>query len=141
MDVLPITSEQLGKKSYAVVTLNPLYMKDFNRVRVEFVGHYRQACENPTNSSLWVDVSGIVGWSFVGKNSTERLSFFPIPFFDSHDEGPTIIPMVFAGSPASEQQQAAAIVASWFGSRSARRGNNFLFITISCHPVMLSFCH
>ncbi len=34
MDVLPITSEQLGKKSYARVTLNPLYMKDFNRVRV-----------------------------------------------------------------------------------------------------------
>ena len=26
MDVLPITSEQLGKKSYARVTLNPLYM-------------------------------------------------------------------------------------------------------------------
>src|SRR5699024_4129357 len=50
MDVLPITSEQLGKKSHARVTLNPLYMKDFNRVRVEFVGHYRQACENPTNS-------------------------------------------------------------------------------------------
>lgn len=33
--------------------------------------------------------------------------------------------MVFAGSPASEQQQAAAIVASWFGSRSAWRGQQF----------------
>ncbi|EEV7639255.1 cellulose biosynthesis cyclic di-GMP-binding regulatory protein BcsB [Escherichia coli] len=127
MDVLPITSEQLGKKSYARVTLNPLYMKDFNRVRVEFVGHYRQACENPTNSSLWVDVSGNSGlelrWQKIPLQND--LAFFPIPFFDSHDERPTIIPMVFAGSPASEQQQAAAIVASWFGSRSAWRGQQF----------------
>ncbi|MCV5625929.1 cellulose biosynthesis cyclic di-GMP-binding regulatory protein BcsB, partial [Escherichia coli] len=76
---------------------------------------------------LWVDVSGNSGlelrWQKIPLQND--LAFFPIPFFDSHDEGPTIIPMVFAGSPASEQQQAAAIVASWFGSRSAWRGQQF----------------
>lgn len=91
MDVLPITSEQLGKKSHAVVTLNPLYMKDFNRVRVEFVGHYRQACENLTNSSLWVDVSGNSGlelrWQKIPLQNDLAFSRyrFSIPMMRTHN--------------------------------------------------------
>ncbi|WP_432756428.1 cellulose biosynthesis cyclic di-GMP-binding regulatory protein BcsB, partial [Escherichia coli] len=33
--------------------------------------------------------------------------------------------MVFAGAPDVGLQQASAIVASWFGSRSGWRGQNF----------------
>ena len=43
MGVLPVTKEQLGKKSSAQI-LPILYITDFNRVRLEFVGHYRAMC-------------------------------------------------------------------------------------------------
>lgn len=36
--------------------INPLFITDFNRVRLEFVGHYQQVCENPASSTLWLDV-------------------------------------------------------------------------------------
>jgi len=55
MDVLPVTKEQLGKKTLAQVPINPLFITDFNRVRLEFVGHYRDVCENPASSTLWMD--------------------------------------------------------------------------------------
>ncbi len=80
MGVLPVTKEQLGKKTLAQMPINPLFITDFNRVRLEFVGHYQDVCENPASTTLWLDV---------------------------------------------ELQQASAIVASWFGSRSGWRGQNF----------------
>lgn len=48
MGVLPVTKEQLGKKTLAQMPINPLFITDFNRVRLEFVGHYQDVCENPT---------------------------------------------------------------------------------------------
>lgn len=56
MGVLPVTKEQLGKKVSAQIPIDPLYITDFNRVRLEFVGHYRDVCENPASSTLWLDV-------------------------------------------------------------------------------------
>ena len=56
MGVLPITKEQLGKKTLAEITLNPLYFSDFNRLRLELISHYQSACENPTSSNLWLDI-------------------------------------------------------------------------------------
>ena len=34
MDVLPVTKEQLGKKTQAQVPINPLFITDFNRIRL-----------------------------------------------------------------------------------------------------------
>lgn len=53
------------------------------------------------------------------------LSHFPVPFFDPRDNRTNTLPMVFAGAPDVGLQQASAIVASWFGSRSGWRGQNF----------------
>ena len=127
MDVLPVTKEQLGKKTLAQVPINPLFITDFNRVRLEFVGHYRDVCENPASSTLWLDV---------GRNSSLQMTYqplalkndlsaFPVPFFDPRDNRPLNLPMVFAGSPDLTEQLAASIVASWFGSRSGWRGQSF----------------
>jgi len=127
MDVLPVTKEQLGKKTLAQVPINPLFITDFNRVRLEFVGHYRDVCENPASSTLWLDV---------GRNSSLQMTYqplalkndlsaFPVPFFDPRDNRPLNLPMVFAGSPDVTEQLAASIVASWFGSRSGWRGQSF----------------
>ena len=58
-------------------------------------------------------------------NVKNDLSHFPVPFFDPRDNRTNTLPMVFAGAPDVGLQQASAIVASWFGSRSGWRGQNF----------------
>ncbi|SUG18009.1 Cellulose biosynthesis protein catalytic subunit A [Salmonella enterica subsp. arizonae] len=127
MGVLPVTKEQLGKKTLAQVPINPLFITDFNRVRLEFVGHYRDVCENPASSTLWLDIgrnSALdLTYSMLAVNND--LSHFPVPFFDPRDNRPVTLPMVFADVPDLAQQQAASIVASWFGSRAGWRGQRF----------------
>lgn len=127
MGVLPVTKEQLGKKTLAQVPINPLFITDFNRVRLEFVGHYRDVCENPASSTLWMDVSRNSSLSMTYQTLAVKndLSAFPVPFFDSRDNRELNLPVVFAGSPDITQQQAATIVTSWFGSRSGWRGQSF----------------
>ena len=127
MDVLPVTKEQLGKKTLAQVPINPLFITDFNRVRLEFVGHYRDVCENPASSTLWMDVGRNTSLQMTYQSLALKndLSAFPVPFFDPRDNRQLVLPMVFAASPDTTQQLAATIVASWFGSRSAWRGQSF----------------
>lgn len=57
MSVVTIDKEQLGKKTIRQVDLDPRLISDFNRVRLEFVGHYTDICEEPSNSALWVNIS------------------------------------------------------------------------------------
>jgi hypothetical protein len=127
MGVLPVTKEQLGKKTLARLPIDPLYVSDFNRVRLEFVGHYRDVCENPANSTLWMDIGRGSSLSLLYQKLQLRndLSHFPVPFFDSRDDRPLTLPMVFAAAPDVEQQRAAGIIASWFGTRSVWRGQRF----------------
>lgn len=127
MGVLPVTKEQLGKKVSAQIPIDPLYITDFNRVRLEFVGHYRDVCENPASSTLWLDVGreSYLDLTYQALNVRNDLSHFPVPFYDSRDNRPLTLPMVFAASPDVQQQQAAAIVASWFGSQAGWRGQQF----------------
>ncbi|WP_312632766.1 cellulose biosynthesis cyclic di-GMP-binding regulatory protein BcsB [Pseudescherichia sp.] len=127
MGVLPVTKEQLGKKTLAQLAIDPLYITDFNRVRLEFVGHYRDVCENPASSTLWMDVgrSSSLEMTYQTLPLKNDLSHFPVPFYDARDNRPLVLPMVFAGAPALAQQQAAGIVASFFGSRMGWRGQSF----------------
>ncbi|EOJ7659992.1 cellulose biosynthesis cyclic di-GMP-binding regulatory protein BcsB [Escherichia coli] len=127
MGVLPVTKEQLGKKTLAQMPINPLFITDFNRVRLEFVGHYQDVCENPASTTLWLDVGRSSGLDLTYQtlNVKNDLAHFPVPFFDPRDNRTNTLPMVFAGAPDVGLQQASAIVASWFGSRSGWRGQNF----------------
>ncbi|EOA4404949.1 cellulose biosynthesis cyclic di-GMP-binding regulatory protein BcsB [Citrobacter amalonaticus] len=127
MGVLPVTQEQLGKKTLAQMPINPLFITDFNRVRLEFVGHYQQVCENPASSTLWLDVgrSSMLDLTYQMLEVQNDLSHFPVPFFDPRDNRAVTLPMVFAGSPDRTLQQAASIVSSWFGSRAGWRGQHF----------------
>ena len=132
MGVLPVTKEQLGKKVMAQVPIDPLYITDLNNVRLEFVGHYRDVCENQASTTLWLDVarSTSLDMSVQKLNVKNDLSHFPVPFFDARDSRPLNLPFVFAAVPDPAQQKAAAIVASWFGSQAAWRGQTF--------PVLLN---
>ncbi|MGL5241125.1 MAG: cellulose biosynthesis cyclic di-GMP-binding regulatory protein BcsB [Kluyvera ascorbata] len=127
MDVLPVTKEQLGKKVTAQIAVDPLYITDFNRVRLEFIGHYRDVCENPANTTVWLDVgrSSSLDLTYQSLKVRNDLSHFPVPFFDARDNRTLDLPMVFAASPDQQQQQAAGVIASWFGAKAGWRGQSF----------------
>lgn len=134
MGVLPVTKEQLGQKVSTQIPIDPLYITDFNRVRLEFIGHYRDVCENPANTTVWLDVArnSSLDLTYQSLKVRNDLSHFPVPFFDARDNRALNLPIVFANSPDLQQQQAAAIVASWFGAKAGWRGQTFpvLFNTL-----------
>ncbi len=47
MGVLPVTKRAVGEKIAGAGTHQSAIITDFNRVRLEFVGHYRDVCEKP----------------------------------------------------------------------------------------------
>ncbi|MBJ3814274.1 cellulose biosynthesis cyclic di-GMP-binding regulatory protein BcsB [Shimwellia pseudoproteus] len=127
MSVVAFSKEQLGKKNQLQLPIDPLYITDFNRIRLEFIGHYREVCENPANTTLWLDIGrdsnlALTYQTLVVKND---LSNFPLPFYDARDTGRLTLPMVFAGVPDTNQQKAAAILSSWFGAQAQWRGQAF----------------
>ena len=127
MSVIPIDKEQLGKKTVRQVDLDPRLISDFNRVRLEFVGHYTDICEEPSNSALWVNISrtsliSLKEQALLVKND---LAWFPMPFYDSRGYDEPVLNMVFAASPTQGEQRAAGILASYFGSQAAWRGTKF----------------
>lgn len=127
MGVMAITQAELGKPNRIKIPLDSRYISDFNRIRLEFIGDYTSICSNPTHPGLWVDI---------GKGSTLAMNYqklllqndlahFPEPFYDGRDYRPLVLPMVFVGQPSLVQQQAAGILASWFGVKSGWRSKSF----------------
>lgn len=127
MGVTALTKEQMGQRTHARIELDPRYAKDFNRLKLSFIGHYQKVCENPASDTLWLNVNRDSKLSLQLQTLPVRneLSFFPMPFLDSRDNGKLILPMVFAGEVPLEQQQAAAVLASWFGAKAQWRGQHF----------------
>ena len=127
MGVTALTKEQMGERTHARIELDPRYAKDFNRIKVSFVGHYQKVCENPASDTLWLNVNRDSKLSLQLQTLPVRneLSFFPMPFLDMRDDGKLTLPMVFSGAVPLEQQQAAAVLASWFGTRAQWRGQHF----------------
>lgn len=127
MGVATITKEQLGQPGTLKIPLDSRYITDFNRLRLEFIGHYPALCENPANSTLWVDISKGTSLNLTYQRLPLKndLSHFPEPFYDSRDNRKLTLPVVFASSPSLKEQQAAAIMASWFGVQSQWRGQSF----------------
>lgn len=127
MSVIPIEKDQLGKKVVRPVQLDPRLITDFNRVRLEFVGHYTDICEEPSNTALWVSIGrnsqvALREQALIVKND---LSYFPMPFFDARGYEKPVLNMVFAAAPTLGEQRAAGILASYFGSLSSWRAMTF----------------
>ena len=125
--LITVTPEQLGKETQTQLAIDPRFISDFNRVRFELVGHYTNVCENPANSTIWLDIGKESGLDLTLQKLPLKndLSHFPEPFFDARDKRPLTLPVVFAAQPDVAQQRAAAMLASWFGSKAAWRGQNF----------------
>ncbi len=62
MGVLPVTKEQLGKKTLAQMPINPLFITDFNRVRLELSAIIRTCAKTrPAPRFGWM-LGGAVDW-------------------------------------------------------------------------------
>ncbi|HDL7750024.1 TPA: cellulose biosynthesis cyclic di-GMP-binding regulatory protein BcsB [Yersinia enterocolitica] len=127
MGVTAITKEQLGKPTRFQLPIDPLYISDFNRLRLVFVGQNSGICENPGSSALWLDISksSSLDLRYQSLSVKNDLSHFPEPFFDARDNRPLTLPVVFAAAPDVAQQRAASIFASWLGDKAQWRGQNF----------------
>ncbi|MBV6272399.1 cellulose biosynthesis cyclic di-GMP-binding regulatory protein BcsB [Alcaligenaceae bacterium CGII-47] len=127
MTVLPITPDQLGRQVIQHIDLDAHQIVDFNHIRINFIGHYDKVNENPVNSSLWLNISRKSSLDFEQQALAVKndLSYFPAPFFDSSTREALVLPFVFTDNPTPEVQRAAAILASYFGSRADWRGARF----------------
>lgn len=119
MGVITLKEEDLGKKNQITIPIDPLFIQDLNHIKISFIGHYREICENQANSTLWLDVSknSQLNLTYQSLNLKNELANFPAPFFDKRDFGAVTLPIVFTQSPNLVQQKAAAILASWFGTQ------------------------
>ncbi|THB83609.1 cellulose synthase regulator BcsB, partial [Pantoea allii] len=99
--LITITPDQPGKEIQTQLAIDPHYIADFNRVRFELVGHYANICENPANSTIWLDIGKESGLDLTLQKLPLKndLSHFPEPFFDTRDTRPLTLPMVFAAQP------------------------------------------
>ncbi|MFZ5960798.1 cellulose biosynthesis cyclic di-GMP-binding regulatory protein BcsB [Pseudomonas knackmussii] len=127
MGVVPVSEDDVGQQRDFKLKLDPHLVQDFNRVRLEFVGHYTDICEDPAHSSLWLNVSRksriiVNEQALVTDND---LAYFPLPYFDARDTDKLSVPMVFASSPSLGEQKAAAILASYFGGLAKWRMATF----------------
>lgn len=125
--LVTVTADQLGKENQTQIPIDPRFISDFNRVRLELVGHYANVCENPANSTIWLDIGKASKLDLTLQKLPLKndLSHFPEPFFDTRDSRPLQLPMVFNAQPNLLQQHAAGILASWFGSKAQWRGQSF----------------
>jgi len=125
--VIPITKEDAGHTLTQVFEIDPRFISDFNKIVLDFVGHYTNECEDSLHSSLWADVSGTSELQLsvrpvVQKNDLAKL---PEPFFDARDFTRVNLPFAFSAAPSNSTLRAAAITASWFGKLANWRGARF----------------
>lgn len=127
VDALPIAKSELGQPVWHDVPLDPRLLTDFNQLKIEFIGHYTDICEDPANSTLWLNLaadSNLVLHEQALAQGND-LAWFPSPFFDRGSSQALVLPMVLGVHPSLEQQQAAALLASYFGTLSKWRGASF----------------
>lgn len=127
MTTLPVTPASIGRPVAQDIVLDPRFIADFNRLTLQFVGHYAQNCELNTHTSLWADVSGASELELTVRPIVvpNDLAALPMPFFDPRDLGRLNLPFLFASQPSYETLRAAGVVASWFGQLADWRGARF----------------
>ncbi|MEL6285446.1 MAG: UDP-forming cellulose synthase catalytic subunit [Pseudomonadota bacterium] len=86
---------------------------------------FDDACE--TDPTIWAEVSNLATMQL----DVTRLPVFPdlnnlpLPFFDPRDASELTLPVVYARRPGPRAIQAGAVVASYWGIKSAYRGARF----------------
>ena len=98
-----------------------------NQLTFEFIGHYAQSCEDPTNSVLWAHVDPYTKIVFSGDKLplANDLKLLPLPFFDSQLSTAPVIPIAFGATPSLKGLEAAGVISSWFGALADYRTVRF----------------
>ncbi|MBB3141018.1 cellulose biosynthesis cyclic di-GMP-binding regulatory protein BcsB [Halomonas organivorans] len=128
MGSVPLSSTAApGNAQRARLDLDPRLIGDFNRLRLELVGHYTDICEDPSHSSIWLALGSdstltLEEQSLPLANDLARL---PRPFFYPRDDASLEVPFVLPAEPTLEMQRAGGIIASWFGIHADWRGQHF----------------
>lgn len=124
---LPVTRESLASPQKADLELDPRFFTDFNKLRIQLIGHYTNECEFPYHTSLWANISNKSKLEMrlqpVGLKND--LALLPAPFFDQRDNRPLALPFVFSAKPSLSSMRAAGGLASWFGALASYRGATF----------------
>jgi len=119
--------DRLGTPQSADIDLDPRYLIEFAKVRLQFIGHYTTDCEFPFHSSLWASVSNDSTLELTVRPLalSNDLALLPAPFFDLRDNRRLELPFVFAARPSLQTVQTAGMLASWFGAAASYRGAVF----------------
>lgn len=123
-DTISLPKEQAGMNLSREIILDPRTLTDFNKISLQFIGHYTLGCEDPYHSSLWFNVSNLSTLEFTATPLSVQndLALLPAPFFDRRDNKKLELPFVFGGAPSTGVLEAAGIVSSWFGALASYRG-------------------
>ncbi|MGE8065415.1 cellulose biosynthesis cyclic di-GMP-binding regulatory protein BcsB [Pseudomonas sp. NPDC089569] len=124
---LPLPKENAGQLQTQVVDIPAHLITEFNRLSLQFVGHYTMSCEDPQHSSLWAKISNATELSIEVSPLAQPndLSIMPLPFFDRRDPRTLALPFVFAAAPDNITLEAAGALSSWFGAQASYRGAKF----------------
>ncbi len=124
---IPLTKVGAGTAQQTLVQIPPRLITEFNRLRVQFIGHYTMSCEDPLHSSLWAKISNSSELKLQVSQIQlkDDLSVLPLPFFDKRDARQVNLPFVFATAPDNATLEAAATLSSWFGALASYRGATF----------------
>lgn len=122
---LPLPKEQAGKPQTQVIEIPPQMITEFNRLSLQFIGHYTMSCEDPKHSSLWARINNdtrldIRVAPFALPND---LAILPLPFFDRRDDRDLTLPLVLGATPDNATLEAAGALASWIGAAKTRSRN------------------
>ena len=99
-----------------------------NVLSFQFIGHYTQSCEDPSNTVLWARVDNDTELEVTGSYIalSGDLKQLPLPFFDGAvSTSSASIPFAFAAQPGPKAMQAAGVLSSWFGVRAKARALSF----------------
>lgn len=119
---VPLDKDNAGHMVSREFDLDPRLFTDFNNLRFQLVGHYTlTSCEDPLHSSIWTQISptSSLELTLAPLNLPNSLALLPAPFFDRRDDGRLTLPMVMPARPKPVLQQAAGLVASWFGAQAS----------------------
>jgi len=124
---LPLPKEDAGVPQKRTVDIPPYLITEFNRLHVQFIGHYTMDCEDPLHSSLWAKISNdsALDITTLPLALPDDLAILPLPFFDWRDVRPLDLPFVFSGTPDNATLEAAGVLSSWFGAQASYRGAAF----------------
>ncbi len=114
---IPVEREELGRKVSKTVNFDPQLIRDQNQIHFEFIGHYTDICENPVDSTIWLNISAQSSLELSKQklHIANDLSSFPIPFFNVSNQQQSVLSVIFPGTPDNDTLKAASIFASYGG--------------------------